>query len=111
VLSRDEAGDDSDEPAGHVTAWWCAKCGGIDAPQPCLGICVWRPAEWVNRSVYESERSGAATERALIRLLRRVAFVTPRDGQWERNWLIVHSQARDALRACASEAGRIRASA
>jgi hypothetical protein len=115
VLNRDEARDGSDEPAGHVTTWWCAECGGIDAPQPCLGICIWRPADWVNRTVYEAERSGAATERdaerALVRLLRRIGAVTPLDDQWERNWLALHSEAQEALRASATEAGRIRASA
>lgn len=32
VLSSDEARDDFDEPAGHVTTWWCAECG--DACRP-----------------------------------------------------------------------------
>ena len=106
VLSRHEPHDDSDEPAEHVTTWWCAECGGIDAPQPCLGICVWRPADWVNRTGYEAARSRAAgerdAERAMVRLLRRVAFVTPREGHWERNWRALHADAREALRASAS---------
>jgi len=29
-----------DETAEAATTWWCARCGGIDAPQPCLGICI-----------------------------------------------------------------------
>jgi hypothetical protein len=108
VLSRFEAGHDSAEPAEHVTTWWCAECGGIDAPQPCLGICVWRPADWVNRTAYEAARSGAAgerdAERAMVRLLRRVASVTPREGTWERNWRALHAEAREALHAAASRA-------
>ena len=106
VLSRHESHDDSDEPAEHVTTWWCAECGGIDAPQPCLGICVWRPANWVNRTAYEAARSRAAgerdVERAMVGVLRRVACVTPREGHWERNWRALHADAREALRASAS---------
>jgi hypothetical protein len=108
VLSRHEPRDDADEPAEHVTTWWCAECGGIDAPQPCLGICVWRPLDWVNRTRYEAARSRAAgqrdVERALVRLLRRVACVTPREGQWERNWRALHADAQEALRALATPA-------
>ena len=114
VLSRDEPRDDSDEPAEHVTTWWCAECGGIEAPQPCLGVCIWRPADWVNRTVYEAERSRAAAERdaerALVRLLRRVAFVTPHDDQWERNWRALHARAQEALHVCPGDADRVRAS-
>lgn len=106
VLRRHESHDDSDERAEHVTTWWCAECGGIDAPQPCLGICIWRPADWVNRTGYEAARSRAAgerdMERATVRLLRRVASVTPSEGHWERNWRALHADAREALRASAS---------
>jgi len=34
-----------DTPAEPAVTWWCDRCGGIDAPQPCLGICVWRTVE------------------------------------------------------------------
>ena len=106
VLSRHKSHDDSDERAEHVTTWWCAECGGIDAPQPCLGVCIWRPAEWVNRTGYEAARSRAAgerdVERAMVGVLRRVAFVTPREGHWERNWRALHADARKALLVSAS---------
>jgi hypothetical protein len=115
VLSRDGPRDGFDEPAEHVTTWWCAESGGIDAPQPCLGVCIWCPADWVNRAVYEAERSRAAgerdAERALVRVLRCVASVTPLDDQWERNWLALQAEARGALDACPGDAGRVRASA
>jgi len=106
VLSRHESHEGSDERAEHVTTWWCAECGGIDAPQPCLGICVWRPADWVNRTGYEAARSLAAgerdVERAMVGVLRRVACVTPREGHWESNWRALHADAREARRASAS---------
>jgi hypothetical protein len=96
-LHPDADRPDVRDPAEPATVWWCERCGGIDAPQPCLGICVWRPVEWVNRTVYENQRERALSElereRHLRRLVRQVAFVTPRSGGWEASW--------DALRAAA----------
>ena len=89
-------------PAKTVIVWRCQACGGIDAPQPCIDVCIWGPADWVDAVSYESERSRAAVdrevERSLAGLLRRLTFATPRDGQWERNWGAFQSQARLALR-------------
>lgn len=47
VRCREVHGPDVDweEPVDVATTWWCAACGGIDSPQPCLGICVWRAVE------------------------------------------------------------------
>lgn len=82
----DSGGIDPELPAETAVTWWCPSCGGIDAPQPCLGICIWRPIEWVNRTRYERERDRAITERGrerrLAQLVHRVASVTPRAGQW-----------------------------
>ena len=95
---RDEEWVQPSEPA---ITWWCEQCGGIDAPQPCLGICVWRPVEWVNRAVYERAREQAFAERArerrLRRLLRRIASVTPRTERLEENWRAFAAQAQAAL--------------
>jgi hypothetical protein len=92
---------DLDEPAPAATTWWCPECGGIDAPQPCLGICIWRPIEWVSKAVYDQARERALlaneSEQRLRQLLRRVAAVTPRVGQWERGWKALHEQARAEL--------------
>ena len=102
--SRPAAGGDGDEllsPAETVIVWRCQDCGGVDAPQPCIDVCIWGPADWVDAASYESERSRAAVDRegeqSLAGLLRRFAFATPRDGQWERSWRAVQSQARLAL--------------
>jgi hypothetical protein len=59
----DAKGVDWDEPIEFATTWWCAACGGIDAPQPCLGICVWRAVEWVNGAGYLEQRAGALAQR------------------------------------------------
>ena len=89
-------------PAETVVIWRCQDCGGVDAPQECIDVCIWGPADWVAAASYESERSRAAVDReveqSLAGLLRRFAFATPRNGQWERSWRAFQSQARLALR-------------
>jgi hypothetical protein len=101
VSGRDDVLAEASEPA---TTWWCPQCGGIDAPQECLGICVWRPVEWVGADAYRHQREHALSERAiesrLRALARRVVSVTPREGQWERCWLALQTEARDALDVC-----------
>ncbi|MHB1571425.1 MAG: hypothetical protein ACYC0H_19780 [Solirubrobacteraceae bacterium] len=105
VLSRHPGrGQDCEdwESSEFATTWWCERCGGLDAPQPCLGICVWRPAEWVQRSVYEHERERALAEhdreQELESLLRLLASVTPRDDGWERSWKALADRARAVAR-------------
>jgi hypothetical protein len=96
---RPPEGDAEDEPAAIATTWWCPRCGGIDAPQPCIGVCVWRPVEWVRAEDYEAARARARAahvqERALRSLLGTLATVTPRAGHWERGWHVLACQARD----------------
>jgi hypothetical protein len=29
-----------DDAAEVAVTWWCPECGGLDAPQPCLGSCL-----------------------------------------------------------------------
>ena len=102
---RPAAGGGGDEllsPAETVIIWRCQDCGGVDAPRECIDVCIWDPADWVDAASYESERSRAVVDRAveqsLAGLLRRFAFATPRDGQWERSWRALQSQARLAVR-------------
>jgi hypothetical protein len=84
-----------------VTGWWCAQCGNVDMPQPCIGVCIWRPADWVNLALYEDQLRRAEpslrAERSLSRFLARAAAVTPRAGQGQRNWEALRAQARAAL--------------
>lgn len=90
-----------DEPARMATTWWCPRCGGLEAPQPCLGVCLWRPVEWVPRKIWEEEREQARAERdaeaELRQLLRRLVFITPREGRWEAGWRALSVGARDVL--------------
>jgi hypothetical protein len=104
------AGDgiDLEHPAEPAITWWCPVCGGIDAPEECLGICIWRPVAWVERSLYERRReqamSASRDEQCLRGLVRRIAFVTPRAGQWERGWNAIQADARETLESCAGAA-------
>ncbi len=84
--------------AETVVVWRCPECGGLDSPQECIGVCIWRPAEWVNVGVYLNQRSRAESdrklERSLLGILGRLAFTTPREKEWERNWRALRSQAQ-----------------
>jgi hypothetical protein len=87
--------------AQTAVVWRCRDCGGVDAPQPCIGVCIWRAAQWVDAAAYEAERSRALgdrqAERSLAGLLRTLAFTTPRSGQWERSWRALQARAKQAL--------------
>ena len=90
--------DDPFAPVPSAVVWRCPDCGGVDTPQPCIGVCIWRPAEWIDAACYEHERSRAAADRqagqSLAGLLGRLAFTTPRAGQWERSLRALQAQAR-----------------
>ena len=84
-----------------VTGWSCAQCGNVDMPEPCIGVCVWRPAEWVNLALYDrrlrSAESDLSAVRSLSGFLARAAAVTARAGEWQRNLDAFQAQARVAL--------------
>ena len=96
--------EDWDQPAESATTWWCAACGGIDAPQECLGICIWHRVEWVSAALYEQQWARLLAERdadeSMRLLLRLIASITPRDSQWERGWHALEARARQTLRDC-----------
>jgi hypothetical protein len=96
-----EASDPAAWPAETTVVWRCPDCGGLDAAQPCIGVCIWRPLEWVEAGAFGTERAQALRdielERSLFDLVSRFARVTPRDGEWERNWCAFQGQARVVL--------------
>ena len=87
--------------ADTVIVWRCQNCGGLDAPQECIDVCIWRPIAWVDAASYESARSAAAAdrdlERSLAGLLGRLAFATPRPGHWEQGLRALRRQAQRVL--------------
>jgi hypothetical protein len=102
--------DDPFSPADTVVVWRCQNCGGLDAPQPCIDVCIWRPAIWIDATWHKSARSGAAAdrdvERSLAGLLGRLAFTTPRAGYWEQSLRALRRQARHALNSLSSSPAR-----
>ena len=70
-----------------IKVWECVGCGRIDHPQPCVGICRDRKAEYVRAEDYQK----------LENLLRRIAFTTPREGESESAWRALQRDARALL--------------
>lgn len=82
----------------YVKAWQCIGCGKIEAPQTCVGVCQDRKVELV----YAHDHRAALTQTQLKlaaaeSLLRQIAFVTPRLGEWERSYLALQQRVRFAL--------------
>ena len=77
-----------------IKVWECVGCGRIDHPQPCVGICRDRKAEYVR-----AEDFADVLERLenLENLLRRIAFTTPREGEAESAWRALQRDARALL--------------
>lgn len=99
----DAATADLSEPPDEATTWWCDRCGGLDAPQDCLGICIWRSVDWVDAAVYAAARERARTEREreerLRQVLRHAAHVHPRSGGWQATRRALRAEARRVLAA------------
>jgi hypothetical protein len=84
-----------------IEAWGCPRCGRIDAPQPCLGICIRRPGTVADAREYRelaprAERAAAA-DQALSGLARLILAVTPRPGREDATIAAVRARARHAL--------------
>jgi len=81
-----------------VEAWGCPACGRIDAPQPCLGVCVRRPvlmADAAEARELESEAARQAdVEASLASVVTLVAHVRPRAGQEPATRAALRARAR-----------------
>lgn len=88
-------------PVEHIRAWRCIGCGKIEAPQPCIGICQDVAISLVDADAYDDTEALARGVRCevaeLSTLVRRLAFTTPRDGEWERSYRALQDQARGLL--------------
>ena len=85
----------------YLKAWQCIGCGKIEAPQNCIGVCQDRKIHLVYAFEYEEvlARAQRAEERAgvLEALVRRLAFTTPRAGEWEHSYRALQRDARRAM--------------
>lgn len=92
--------DDSTDEV-RVTVWQCIGCGKIEHPQPCIGVCQDRKVDLVYDYAYQDalQREAAARRdvETLAAVLRQIAHITPRDGQWEASWKSLRKRAREAL--------------
>ena len=92
----------ADPPAGEViTTWACDSCGRIEAPQPCIGVCVRPETQMVPAPQHHAVLERAAeARRGLDRLappLRQLAWSTPRPGRADEYRRAVRAGARVAL--------------
>lgn len=87
----------------RMTAWQCIGCGRIEGAQPCIGICQDRKREFVYAADFDELLADLARARAradrLATVVRRIAFTTPRDGECNRTYRALQSEARCALKA------------
>jgi hypothetical protein len=89
------------EEVERIATWHCPRCGRVEAPRDCLGICVRRPVEMVPAARYDEARAHYETarrqEEELSVVVRQLAWVTPRAGEWERTRRALQSRALAAL--------------
>lgn len=88
--------------AERIAAWQCIGCGRIEGAQPCVGICQDRKAEFVHASDYDEACGQLDLVRGrmqtLVAVVRQLACVTPRSGEWERTYHALQARAQQALR-------------
>ena len=84
-----------------IEGWGCPRCGRVDAPQPCLGICIRRPGLVADVAEYreyaDRARSLAGTDRALTAFAHVVGGVRPRPGRERQTVESLRSRARELL--------------
>jgi len=83
----------------RVKAWQCIGCGRIEKPETCVGVCDFRKIELVygfeHEEAIEAERARVALLESIVRSLARI---TPREGEWERSYRALQVQAREVLK-------------
>ncbi|MGI8682164.1 MAG: DEAD/DEAH box helicase family protein [Mycobacteriales bacterium] len=85
----------------RITAGYRPVCGWIEAPQPCLGICIFRSVEMVPALDYDNARELRQQVRRrldkLSAVARQLSWSTPRAGGWEHTRAALASRAQQAL--------------
>ena len=85
------------ESGDVVTTWACDSCGRVEAPQPCIGVCIRPETPMVDATEHATVLAQAETVwRELERLappLRLLAWATPRPGRERDAAEAVHAAA------------------
>jgi hypothetical protein len=88
------------QPEEPTVSWWCPRCGGVDSPQPCIGVCIRTPVRWANAERARAMRARAMAALAvtdeLLPALSLVAHTHPQPGQEARHWRAVRERAARA---------------
>ena len=94
-------GADELSPADVVTAWACDSCGRIEAPQPCIGVCIRPETAMVPAAEHQAVLDRAAVARSergrLAPPVRQLAWSTPRAGRFQDAARALQAAARAAL--------------
>ncbi|MFO1398795.1 MAG: hypothetical protein U1F48_17200 [Burkholderiales bacterium] len=84
-----------------LTAWQCIGCGRLEAPQQCVGVCQDRKVELVTATVFADTLAEAEALRERVteleRVVRQLATITPRAGQFQRSYESLQARARALL--------------
>lgn len=84
-----------------VEAWGCLDCGRVDAPRPCLGVCIRRPVAMTDAGEYRAIAGElealVSAEARLAAVARLLAQVTPRPGHVRQTQVVLAARARTAL--------------
>jgi hypothetical protein len=109
ALSDQSAAGDDKDPVSPSIGWLCSECGRFEAPQPCLGVCIRRRSEAVPLAAYEAVVEQLEETRGqlgrLTSLVRRLAWVTPREGTWQSTQSALQSRATTLLATLPVEVG------
>jgi hypothetical protein len=82
----------------YVKAWQCLGCGKIEAPQTCVGVCQDRKVELVFANDHHDALKRERTRiESLESVVRQMATITPRAGEWEQSYRALQGRARQAL--------------
>lgn len=81
-----------------IEAWRCIGCGKIEAPQTCIGVCSDRKIELVYAAEHERLLAELHEQtHSLEKLVRQLATITPRPGEWESSYRALQSRAQQCL--------------
>ena len=89
------------QPVERIAGWLCLECGRFEAPQPCLGVCIWRRREVVCAAAHDALMQELIAERKRLNrlggLIGRLAWVTPHRGARDRTRRALQDEAQGLL--------------